>query len=186
MLYNYHLTNHKTAIRINDKNIASISITSKQIGKDLLKLGFDSNKTKTWKQIPKLPNELYRHFVRGYFDGDGSISLNTRKANNRLSGFNRRASFTCYNKNILEQISEIVDIEFIYRKHEGGTTVIKGRETSFENCWLAEICSFENLKKLHNYLYKDAKYFYLRKKQKFDLAILNDKDCYATLQGNLY
>jgi intein-encoded DNA endonuclease-like protein len=185
MLFNSFITNNKSAINVNKHNYASVAITSKQIGEDLLKLGFDSNKTKTWKNIPKLPNELYRHFIRGFFDGDGSVSLNTRKSGNRISGFNRRATFTCYNKDILEQISKLTNIEFNYRLHKGGKTTVRGSDTIFENCWVAEIWDFEKLRKLHEYLYKDVNYFYLRKKQKFDLAILEDKDCYATLQGNL-
>lgn len=186
MLFNKLITNGKSAIAVNKHNIATIAITSKQIGEDLLKLGFDSNKTKSWQNIPSLPDNLYPHFIRGYFDGDGSVSLNTRKHINRIAGFNRKATFTCYHKNILEQLSKIMDIEFNYKIHQGGETTVKEHVTVFESCWIAEIWDFEKLRKLHEYLYKDATYFYLRKKQKFDLAILDDKNCYATLQGNLH
>ena len=186
MLYNNAITNNKSAINVNKHNIASIAITSKQIGEDLLKLGFDCNKTKSWKKLPKLPEEMYKHFIRGYFDGDGSIMLDSRKAGKRISGFNRKAALVCYSKSILEEISKITNIPFNYRINQGGATKVRNFETIFENSWVAEIWKLEDLRKFHKYLYEDSKYYFFRKKYKFDLAILNDKDCYATLQGNLH
>lgn len=186
MLFNNVITNGKSAISINKHNMASIAITSKQIGEDLLSLGFDNNKTKSWKNLPNISENLFRHFIRGYFDGDGSIMLDTRKTGKRLSGFNRKLTFVCYSKDILEQISKKSDISFNYRINQGGSTMVKNRNATFENSWIAEVWKLEDLRKFYEYLYKDSKYFYLRKKQKFDLAILDDKNCYATLQGNLH
>jgi DNA-binding transcriptional regulator WhiA len=54
------------------KDIYKISITSKIMFEDLVKLGCTPNKTFTLK-FPKLKKELTSHFIRGYFDGDGSV-----------------------------------------------------------------------------------------------------------------
>lgn len=186
MLYNNFITNNRSAVSINKHNIASIAITSKKIGEDLLNLGFDSNKTKSWTKIPKLPNDMYRHFIRGYFDGDGSVMLDPRRIGKRLAGFNRKATIVCYNKSILEEISKLSGVDFNYRKSEAKTLLVKGRKADFQGAWLAEIWDFEKLRKFHKYLYDDSNYYYLRKKHKFDLAILSDGECYATLQGNLH
>ena len=46
---------------------------------DLHNLGVVENKTYKELHIPKqIPNELIKHFIRGYFDGDGSLNYYTR------------------------------------------------------------------------------------------------------------
>lgn len=53
-----------------------ILITSKKIKSDLIKLGIYENKSLTLKfpNETQIPNNLIRHFIRGYFDGDGSLT----------------------------------------------------------------------------------------------------------------
>ena len=77
--------NWKTAYRL--------QIGSKKIFRDLLLLGMMPKKSKTLK-LPKIPDEYFSHFVRGYFDGDGNVYANeyNRKCRNKksvtlLSGF---------------------------------------------------------------------------------------------------
>ena len=54
---------------------ASISINGKNLIKPLLKCGLNSRKTYTLNgsEIINIPEHLIRHFLRGYFDGDGNI-----------------------------------------------------------------------------------------------------------------
>src|SRR3989344_8046642 len=47
-----------------------IQIGSKEIYFDLLKLGLVPNKSLVLK-VPVIPKKFIKHFVRGYFDGDG-------------------------------------------------------------------------------------------------------------------
>lgn len=49
------------------------SIYSKDMVKDLRDLGFFRNKSET-QTFPNIPKNLYSHFIRGIFDGDGSLS----------------------------------------------------------------------------------------------------------------
>ena len=49
-------------------------VTNKKIHDDLIKHGATPNKSLTLKFPTTVPDNLIRHFVRGYFDGDGSIS----------------------------------------------------------------------------------------------------------------
>lgn len=51
-----------------------VDINSSKICKDLVDLGFGYSKTYTENSIPPIKEELIRHFIRGYFDGDGTIS----------------------------------------------------------------------------------------------------------------
>ena len=59
-----------------ETTICELRISSKKLVDDLIKNGISPNKT--GKEIlPKtIPKELVPHFIRGYFDGDGSITVN--------------------------------------------------------------------------------------------------------------
>lgn len=46
-----------------------------QISQDLAKLGCEHRKTFSINKIPNIPEHLVSHFIRGYFDGDGSIHI---------------------------------------------------------------------------------------------------------------
>lgn len=50
-----------------------LGFNNAKIKTDLIALGCIPNKTKVL-EFPKLPNELIRHFIRGYFDADGCIT----------------------------------------------------------------------------------------------------------------
>lgn len=49
-----------------------LCVHSKEIHKKLLDLGIDHKKTFNLK-LPKMPRKYIPHFIRGFFDGDGSI-----------------------------------------------------------------------------------------------------------------
>lgn len=51
-----------------------ISISSKVLVDDLKQFGIVQNKTYNELHIPNINPELLRHFIRGYFDGDGCIT----------------------------------------------------------------------------------------------------------------
>jgi hypothetical protein len=54
---------------------ALLSIHSRKMCKDLIALGCTPNKTRKFI-IRSMPQSVVNHFIRGYFDGDGSISFN--------------------------------------------------------------------------------------------------------------
>ena len=56
-----------------------ILITSKQMKNDLLRLGIYENKTLILKFPTQVPKCLIRHFIRGYFDGDGSLTYGRKQ-----------------------------------------------------------------------------------------------------------
>ena len=61
-----------------------IHISSKKITKDLDNLGFYNNKSFTCT-FPLIPYELYWHYIRGIFDGDGCVYTNKKIGKLRLS-----------------------------------------------------------------------------------------------------
>lgn len=52
-----------------------INFSSKIMTNDLRRYGLYPNKSLTMKYFPLIPKELERHFIRGYFDGDGTVVL---------------------------------------------------------------------------------------------------------------
>jgi hypothetical protein len=67
----------ETPIRVTGKPLsyAVLAVSSRRMCQDLIGLGCTQNKTHRFK-TPNVPRKLLRHFVRGYFDGDGSIGFN--------------------------------------------------------------------------------------------------------------
>jgi hypothetical protein len=61
-----------------------LQIGSKDMFQDLLKLGFCPRKSKRLR-FPKIPKLYLRHFVRGYFDGDGHVVFKSYPRKNRRS-----------------------------------------------------------------------------------------------------
>lgn len=51
-----------------------VDITSSELCSSLVDLGVGYNKSKCELNIPDIPYNLIRHFIRGYFDGDGCIT----------------------------------------------------------------------------------------------------------------
>jgi len=54
-------------------NTSTLSIKSKSFVKDLQFVEVVPNKTYKEVSVPILPQQMYPHFIRGYFDGDGCI-----------------------------------------------------------------------------------------------------------------
>lgn len=69
--------NDKPLFKIEKNNSIyyDLSINSLEISKDLAKLGCVQKKTFKLTFPDFLDKELEKHFIRGYFDGDGSISI---------------------------------------------------------------------------------------------------------------
>lgn len=58
--------------------------TDQKICLTMLERGVLLNKTKRLS-TPDMPNEMYKHFIRGYFDGDGSVYLREQSGKTWLS-----------------------------------------------------------------------------------------------------
>ena len=68
---------HKISIKRSkkkNKKMYRLQIGSKEMYNDLYNLGMRQNKTRSMV-LPKIPDNYFSHFVRGYFDGDGNVWL---------------------------------------------------------------------------------------------------------------
>lgn len=93
-----HLEKFRKAIKSNNKigesidkrfssmpKIYHFSIKDKQLKSDLIKWGCVPNKSLTLTKIPNIPRDFVSHFIRGYFDGDGSLHWLNGTKNFRIS-----------------------------------------------------------------------------------------------------
>jgi intein-encoded DNA endonuclease-like protein len=103
-----------------------LQIGSKYIYNSLLKLGFSQAKSNIML-MPNVPVDLFSHFVRGYFDGDGHVSIckyqragRTGKSVTIISGFTSGSKkFLSKLQILLKKYARIVGSS-LYRKEEGG------------------------------------------------------------------
>lgn len=137
------------------ENQVRLYIRSTRICNDLINLGCTRKKSLTLELKDNIiPDNLFHHFVRGYFDGDGSISYS--KNGNLLRWEWELAGTEQFLTKIREKLNalnipfqEIRKFDNIYRFR-----VAKGKTTE--------------LKKMYAYLYKDASLFLTRKKKKME------------------
>lgn len=71
------------------KNQQQLLVNSEEMIQDLHKFGFTQHKSQELQWNPNIPTEYISHFIRGYFDGDGSIfSYDSHNPNYELIGIN--------------------------------------------------------------------------------------------------
>ena len=137
----------------NTKSVALI-ITNISLFNDLVNKGCIQNKSKllTFPSKSIVPKELIHHFIRGYFDGDGSVT-----AGINLKGHKRILMGIVGTQSFLSEVRKTLSLEdtkYLYKYnnkdiHElkiGGTNVVKT---------------------IYNFLYRDATVFLERKYIKF-------------------
>lgn len=101
-------SDHKISTRrriFPNKRIYRLQIGSKEIFNDLLRIGLTPNKSKTIN-LPSIPNIYFSDFVRGYFDGDGNVTISTyiRKDRNNKKRKIILSGFTCGSKEFLRSM----------------------------------------------------------------------------------
>lgn len=94
------------------------------------------------------PTDMYRHFVRGLLDSDGTVS------------YYLHDGYWCCTACLLGRKSYLLPIT---SKLKLDWTVTKNRKLD-----VISVASLDSLKRLYSYLYKDSSIFMLRKKAKFE------------------
>lgn len=154
----------------NDRVYSKIIINNSFIVDSLIKLGCVPIKSlilkfPTEEQVPK---ELQNHFIRGYFDGDGSCVYNNKQG--QTLTFTSVESFLTPLKNIVEK--EKLTFQKFYIRY-------KNKELS-----AGSMSFYQNSKNpiLSNYLYKNATIFMKRKHKKIHDHIKNyNENIYSRL-----
>jgi intein/homing endonuclease len=125
-----------------------LNLNSRRLSESLKKLGIEQKKTFNVRlnklSIPKL---YLPEFVRGYFDGDGSVSV---------AGFSLTGNqYVCLY--ILEILKRVTNSQATLRK--------------FRNSFTFNIGGRLQLRKIYDYLYRDPTTYLIRKKLKFESSI---------------
>jgi len=141
-------SNHKITKRIRNENWKPsyrLQIGSKKLYDDLINLGLVPKKNKRLK-LPAVPTKYLPHFTRGYFDGDGNVTICTYKRktrNNKLTTI-LRSGFTSGSKNFLSNLkNKLLEIGII----KGGTLYYSS------NGWRL-FFAINDSKNLYQYMYK--------------------------------
>ena len=135
----------------------TFKFSNEKIVRDLNKNGVYTCKSLTLEYVPNIRKNLMNHFIRGYFDGDGSICSWYDKYDNRQ----RYCMEILGTKKFLLQIQEILCSECHIKEtklhdvnHTQGLTRISHR-------------GIKNLIKIREYLYKNSTVFLTYKHNRF-------------------
>ena len=124
-----------------------------------------SGKNSQFLKIPLLSEELIPHFIRGMFDGDGSINIAAKRPNLR------RIEICSSSKDYLLQIKSI------FLNHNVDCPIFRKKNNNISPLYVLEWINSKDIMSLKNFLYKDATIFLKRKKEKFDsFKIIDAKD----------
>jgi hypothetical protein len=143
------------------------SITNKKIYEDLIKLGCGHRKSLTLKfpSENQVPSYLLNHFVRGFFDGDGSVNFTINKKYGYIQWIVTFTSSLEFNLDLQQKLAHRIDDKFLDLK------LYKEKDNE-------KICYFQvggtsdsRIKKIYEFLYKDSSVFLSRKKSKFEEII---------------
>jgi len=150
----------------NTKNQYRLLITRKKIVHDLKKLGVNQCKSLTCNpnKLNIKNQSLIKHFLRGYYDGDGSITFyKTRNT------FNSTINICC----TYEFFNFFSD--FIY-DNLNIKCILSKRFKNDKNIYDLRICGNRKVKKFLKYIYDDSNIYLDRKwKKYYEFEILNEK-----------
>lgn len=129
-------------------------ISSRSIACDLKKLGMVERKSLVLEFPAALSPELNRHFIRGYFDGDGCLSLSADKSANMYIRSSWRVLGTMQ---FIGVVGEIINAEL------GIRASIRSSRSVFELC----ISGNRQVHRTCSWMYQDATIFLQRKYDRY-------------------
>lgn len=149
-----------TNVEIKDEknsNCSSLTISSKKMVEDLIKLGCTPKKSLTLK-FPIISNKYYNSFIHGYFDGDGSIYT-----------FKNQIHFKLLGTEIF--LNAIRD----YFIKMGVGSDYKVSKYTDSNVYQFRIFKKDSIQKIYNILYSNNNYIFLNRKKEIFNNILKIK-----------
>ena len=136
-----------------------MSICNKHLFDILLKHGVLRRKSESLFFPTWLRPDLVHHFIRGFFDGDGSVYYITQA---NFVGCSFTGTF-----DMLEHIREIL--------HQEIDTNASVHRYKNKNIYDFKVGGKNKIIAFYDYLYKDASIFLSRKKEKFDQYMIFDR-----------
>ncbi len=152
------------------KTSCEFKISSKQACNNLMKWGIVPNKTHSELLIPNISSELLRHWIRGYFDGDGTIFVCTKKGIPKYL----KGNICSPTPNILQEIQQVlaqyeIDSTINREKRIGKVLILpQGTAIGTHDMYRLFFRKKASLQKLYHFLYDDATIYLDYKKKVFD------------------
>jgi len=135
-----------------------INFSSPTMARDLKKLNMFPRKSMTMELLPPIAPQLMRHFVRGYFDGDGSIHESIRN-------YYKGREYYSYHWNIIGTLPFNLKVASLLPVKSSM------RDSHTPEMKYLNIDSNKKIKELYHFLYDDATFFLKRKHDIFLKAI---------------
>ena len=146
------------------KNNAVLEIVSKEIVNNFISNGIIPNKTNTSHPVPIIPEPLMRHFLRGYFDGDGTIYYDRKFLRISICSINPEILYWFQSYLLSIDINSSINKEI----RQGKTLSVPGGTCSnLKDMYRIFIRRKEDIHKLYNLFYKDSTIYLDRKYTKF-------------------
>ncbi len=141
------------------KDQICIDINSSSLVNSLVELGYGYNKTYEDLSLPDLSDELMIHFIRGYFDGDGSITKWIAKERGKKDRVRCKIDFSNKKCCFLKEIKS-----FLFKNGIDFKLNYLQRDNMYRLC----VSSKSEIEKFKNLIYKNSSLYLSRKKFKFD------------------
>ena len=155
-------------IKIEREKYVKLKISNKHIGNSLINKGCIPKKSLIleFPNLSQVPKFLIRHFIRGYFDGDGYVSKNYYNA--KLSIVSTKA----FCESVQTILHEDVGINAsIYTCHKNELTTTRTLQISGRN----------QIRKFLDYIYNDANLYLQRKYDIYQSLYANHENINNTL-----
>ena len=159
-----NISNPPAVIKNNWKKRAVAHIGNTYLCNTLINLGCYPRKSQLGMKFPIIPKHLIHHFIRGFFDGDGCVTIKKRTYKGKKvtsEYFHKIIAFTSTDSIFLDEVMKNLPITKIYKRQ-------KLRSLLVHTYWIERK---EDVQNVYNYLYKDATYFLKRKYDKFNKSI---------------
>lgn len=145
VLYNLKtiLKSERPVLVVRNGDAVEFSISNTEIANILMSLGMHPRKTYHC-DFPYIPDEYISHFVRGYFDGDGHISIRVPKGRKRETIAARIVGTHDFLNGMLQKFQE-------------QTNNIHGSiHPHGENLYCLTICGIDSASMYFDWIYKDS------------------------------
>lgn len=133
--------------------------SSRYMIEKLIEYGIKPRKTQDIEFVfdfDTIPSKLVRHFIRGFFDGDGCITLSRKKY--------RKIGFVSTSEMFLQQlILYFLKYNIDFKLYES-----KSKNMYYYQIWTSKTDQVDSFYKL---LYENSNYFLARKRNKFGMSI---------------
>lgn len=134
---NHQITATKDSRFKDSKELYQLSIKDKQLHQDLIDKGCVPQKSLILDKIPNIPRDYVSHFIRGYFDGDGSLHYLQGTDNFRISFVGTKEFLQDIQKELL-------------------VTQISLAQGSTGKAYTLQIAGRKQIMRILDYLYKDS------------------------------